>query len=101
MVTAYASMDVAANVLDSTRLLLLVVVACWLITDTCPAFAFCVAELLTLLLAAVTDLAFPGVHPAMLITLLLPFAVILPVLLPASWLFWRQTVGRAAPALRD
>jgi hypothetical protein len=94
-------MGVAAQWLDDTRLLLLVVVACWLVTDARPAFAFCVAELLTVLIAIVPDLAIPGIHPAMLMTLLLQFTIILPVLLPASWLFWRQTAGGTSPAMRN
>ena len=101
MVTAHDSYFVAAQWLDYTRFLLLVVVACWLVTDARPAFAFCVAELLTVLIAIVPDLAVSGMHPAMLMTLLLQFTIILPVLLPASWLFWRQTVGGTSPAMRN
>ena len=83
------------------RLLLAVVVVCWLVTDARPAVGLCVAQLLGVLLSSLYELAYPGfsgsLKIAMVMALLPQFAIVLPVLLPASWLLLRR---QKAPSLR-
>jgi hypothetical protein len=72
-------------------LLLVLVVVCWLITDARPAFALC----LTVLLGAVTSTLPTLVADESLMSwalefLLIVFAIVLPVLLPAAWLLLRR-----------
>lgn len=74
-----------------TRLLLTVVVVCWLVTDARPAFALCLAVLLGAVTDALEGLAFGSLVARMdLQFLLVQFAVVLPVLLPAAWLLLRR-----------
>ena len=74
-------------------LLLAAAVVCWLVTDTRPAFALCLAVLLVAALA-VLPVIFYGpstMAPASLkLFLLTQFAFVLPALLPTAWLLLRR-----------
>jgi hypothetical protein len=70
--------------------LLAVVVVCWLVTDARPAFALCLAVLLESVITTLPDLAFGGYLNVWLELLLIQFAMVLPVLLPAAWLLLRR-----------
>jgi hypothetical protein len=71
--------------------LLAVVVTCWLATDPRPAFALCLAVLLQVVMVTLPELAYgdPFLIPH-LEFLLIVFAIVLPVLLPAAWLLLRR-----------
>jgi hypothetical protein len=81
-----------------TLWLLAVVVVCWLVTDARPAFALCIAVLLESVLTILVDLAFDnpltpgqlGFFLSQLEFFLLVFTIVLPVLLPATWLLLRR-----------
>jgi hypothetical protein len=70
--------------------LLTVVVVCWLVTDARPALALCLAALLETVTSALSDLAFGGYLNVRLELVLIQFAFVLPVLLPATWLLLRR-----------
>ena len=72
-------------------LLLAVVVISWLATDPRPAFALCLAVLLQVVMITLPELVYgdPFLMPH-LEFLLIVFAVVLPVLLPAAWLLLRR-----------
>ena len=69
--------------------LLAVVVVCWLVTDARPAFALCLTVLLETMMVTLSPLAY-GVYFLNLKALLVAFAFVLPVLLPAAWLLFRR-----------
>jgi hypothetical protein len=69
--------------------LLAVVVVCWLVTDARPAFALCLTVLLETVMVTLSPLAF-GIYFLDLKALLVAFAFVLPVLLPATWLLFRR-----------
>jgi hypothetical protein len=71
-------------------LLLAVVVVCWLVTDARPAFALCLAVLVEGATTTLADLAFGDPFLIPLQFLLVMFAFVLPVLLPAAWLLLRR-----------
>jgi hypothetical protein len=71
-------------------LLLTAVVVCWLVTDARPAFALCVAVLLETVTSTLPRLAYADFLNVWLEFLLIQFAVVLPVLLPAAWLLLRR-----------
>jgi len=67
--------------------LLAVVVICWLVTDARPAFALCLAVLLGGVMLTLPDFFYDdGFLIAHLEALLVLFAIVLPILLPAAWL---------------
>ena len=72
-------------------LLLTVVAVCWLVTDARPAFALCLAVLLQVVVITLPELVYDDLfwidH---LEFLLIMFAIVLPVLLPAAWLLLRR-----------
>ena len=71
--------------------LLAVVVVCWLITDARPAFALCLAVLLGAVISTLPTLvADESLMSWALEFLLIVFAIVLPVLLPAAWLLLRR-----------
>jgi hypothetical protein len=72
-------------------LLLTAVVVCWLVTDARPAFALCLAVLWAVTVT-VPEFAYSGdgFLIANLKFLLLVFAFVLPVMLPAAWLLLRR-----------
>jgi len=70
--------------------LLAVVVVCWLVTDARPAFALCLAVLLGGVMVILPNLTYGGFLIAHLEALLVLFAFVLPVLLPAAWLLLRR-----------
>ena len=71
--------------------LLAVVVICWLVTDPRPAFALCLAVLLQVVMTTLPELVYgdPFLIPNLEFVLLM-FAIVLPVLLPAAWLLLRR-----------
>jgi hypothetical protein len=71
--------------------LLAVVVICWLVTDPRPAFALCLAVLLQVVMMTLPELVYgdPFLIPDLKF-LLIMFAIVLPVLLPAAWLLLRR-----------
>jgi hypothetical protein len=69
--------------------LLAVVVICWLVTDARPAFALCLTVLLEAVMVTLSPLAY-GISFLDLKALLVAFAYVLPVLLPAAWLLFRR-----------
>jgi hypothetical protein len=71
--------------------LLAVVVICWLVTDPRPAFALCLAVLLQVVMTTLPELVYgdPFLIPNLEFVLLV-FAIVLPVLLPAAWLLLRR-----------
>jgi hypothetical protein len=71
--------------------LLAVVVICWLVTDPRPAFALCLAVLLQIVMITLPELVYgdPFLIPN-LEFLLIMFAIVLPILLPAAWLLLRR-----------
>jgi hypothetical protein len=72
-------------------LLLAVVVVCWLVTDARPAFALCLAVLLGAVTSTLPALvADESLMSWALEFLLVVFAIVLPVLLPAAWLLLRR-----------
>ena len=71
-------------------LLLAVVVVCWLVTDARPAFALCLAVLLEAVITALPGLVYGDYLYARLEVLLVEFAIVLPILLPAAWLLLRR-----------
>ena len=71
-------------------LLLAVVVVCWLVTDARPAFALCLAVLVEGATTTLADRAFGDPFLIPLQFLLVMFAFVLPVLLPAAWLLLRR-----------
>jgi hypothetical protein len=75
----------------SALVLLAVVVICWLVTDPRPAFALCLAVLLQIVMITLPELVYgdPFLIPN-LEFLLIVFAVVLPILLPAAWLLLRR-----------
>jgi hypothetical protein len=74
-----------------TLLLLAVVVVCWLVTDARPAFALCLAVLLGAVTRTLPTLvADESLMSWALEFLLIVFAIVLPVLLPAGWLLLRR-----------
>ena len=70
--------------------LLAVVVVCWLVTDARPAFALCLAVLQGAVLIILPELTYGGFLIQELEILLIIFAFVLPVLLPAAWLLLRR-----------
>jgi hypothetical protein len=72
-------------------LLLTAVVVCWLVTDARPAFALCLAVLWAVTVT-VPEFAYSGdgFLIANLKFLLVVFAFVLPVMLPAAWLLLRR-----------
>jgi hypothetical protein len=71
--------------------LLAVVVICWLVTDARPAFALCLAVLLGGVMIILPDFFYDdGFLIAHLEALLVLFAIVLPILLPAAWLLLRR-----------
>ena len=70
--------------------LLAVVVVCWLVTDARPAFALCLAVLLEAVIGALPQLVYGDYLNVWLEFLLIQFAIVLPVLLPAAWLLLRR-----------
>jgi hypothetical protein len=70
--------------------LLAVVVVCWLVTDARPALALCLAALLETVTGFLSDLAFGDFLTARVELVLIQFALVLPVLLPAAWLLLRR-----------
>jgi hypothetical protein len=87
--------DLATYLEFDVLVVLAVVVVCWLVTDARPAFALCLAVLLQVVMTALIDLTFGS--PLGILTrleglesLLIWFAFILPVLLPAAWLLLRR-----------
>jgi hypothetical protein len=70
--------------------LLAVVVVCWLVTDARPALALCLAALLETVTGSLSDLALGDYLNVWLELLLIQFALVLPVLLPAAWLLLRR-----------
>ena len=70
--------------------LLAVVVVCWLVTDARPAFALCLAVLLGGVMVILSNLIYGGFLIAHLEALLVLFAIVLPILLPAAWLLLRR-----------
>jgi hypothetical protein len=70
--------------------LLALVVVCWLVTDARPALALCLAALLETVTGVLSDLIFGDYLNVWLDLLLIQFAFILPVLLPAAWLLLRR-----------
>jgi hypothetical protein len=72
-------------------LLLTAVVVCWLVTDARPAFALCLAVLWAVTVT-VPEFAYSddGFLIANLKLLLVVFAFVLPVMLPAAWLLLRR-----------
>ena len=73
-------------------MLLAAVVVCWLVTDARPAFALCVAVLMAGVTTALPDLVY-GDSQLMIVGLqflLVEFAFVLPILLPAAWLLLRR-----------
>jgi hypothetical protein len=79
----------ALEVLD-LLVLLAVVVVCWLVTDARPAFALCLAAVLETVTGALSNLAFGDYLNVWLELVLIQFAFVLPVLLPAAWLLLRR-----------
>ena len=72
-------------------MLLAVVVVCWLVTDARPAFALCLAVLLQAVTITLPELAYSDYFLIdHLESLLIVFAIVLPVLLPAAWLLLRR-----------
>jgi hypothetical protein len=71
--------------------LLAVVVICWLVTDPRPAFALCLAVLLQVVMTTLPELVYgdPFLIPNLEFVLIV-FAIVLPVLLPAAWLLLRR-----------
>jgi hypothetical protein len=71
--------------------LLAVVVICWLVTDPRPAFALCLAVLLQVVMITLPELVYgdPFLIPDLEFVLIM-FAIVLPVLLPAAWLLLRR-----------
>jgi hypothetical protein len=71
--------------------LLAVVVICWLVTDPRPAFALCLAVLLQVVMTTLPELVYgdPFLIPDLKFVLIM-FAIVLPVLLPAAWLLLRR-----------
>lgn len=71
--------------------LLAVVVICWLVTDPRPAFALCLAVLLQVVMMTLPELVYgdPFLIPDLEFVLIM-FAIVLPVLLPAAWLLLRR-----------
>jgi hypothetical protein len=70
--------------------LLAVVVICWLVTDARPAFALCLAVLLGGVMLILPTLTYGGFLIQELEALLVLFAIVLPILLPAAWLLLRR-----------
>ena len=72
-------------------MLLAAVVICWLVTDARPAFALCLAVLLGAVMIILPDFFYDdGFLIAQLKALLVLFAIVLPILLPAAWLLLRR-----------
>ena len=92
---------VLGPVLDSLELdvlvLLAVIVVCWLVTDARPAFALCLAVLLETVIATLPQLLYSNYLNPWLMLLLIQFAIVLPILLPAAWLLLRR---QKTPSLR-
>jgi hypothetical protein len=85
--------------------LLAAVVVCWLVIDARPAFGLCIAQLLTVPFGSMIQFTFPlallfthakvqfgmlAMLQSSLLQILLQFAFIPPVMLPAIWLLRRQ-----------
>ena len=81
-------------------LLLAAVAVCWLVTDARPAFGISVGYLLSVLQLTVLEFTFPEpreLQIANLMTFLLYVAIAAPVLLPATWLLYRQAATSRRP----
>ena len=99
VMAAHGSLVLERRLYEDALLLLALVVVCWLVTDARPAFGLCVAALMTALVGTLTQLARTGWldTPTFLEYLLIDFAIITPVMLPAAWLLLRR---QTAPSPR-
>jgi hypothetical protein len=69
--------------------LLAVVVACWLATDPRPAFALCLAYLVYIDTATLPSFVYGDTYGVLIRSALIS-AVVLPVMIPATWLLLRR-----------
>ena len=69
--------------------LLAVVVACWLATDPRPAFSLCLAFLLYMVMVTLPDLVYGDTYGVLIRSAVIS-AVVLPVMIPATWLLLRR-----------
>jgi hypothetical protein len=74
-----------------SQLLLAVVTVGWLIVDARPAFAFCLAQLVSTLLFSLCLFTLPGQPQSLLGFYLVELTVIGAITLAVGWLFRRQT----------
>ena len=82
-------------------LLLAVVVVCWLVTDARPAVALCLAVLLDAVINGLPVLVDGEYVYARVEVLLVEFAIVLPVLLPAGWLLLRPQQAPSPHPFRE
>jgi hypothetical protein len=96
----HASFSMQDRLSLDALLLLAAVAVCWLVTDARPAFGISVGYSLSVLQLMLLELAFPesrDLQIANLMTFLLRLAIAAPVLLPATWLLYRQAAASRRP----
>jgi hypothetical protein len=100
IVAAHGSFTKEEGLAQYALLLLAAVAVCWLVTDARPALGLSVGFLLpglrdVLMLRAAPEAG--DLHIADLLPLLLRLAIAAPVLLPATWLLYRQARASRRP----
>jgi hypothetical protein len=97
---AHGSLIMEDRLFLDALLLLAAVAVCWLVTDARPAFGISVGYLLSVLQLLLLELAFPEPRELLIprLMIFLPYlAIAAPVLLPATWLLYRQAATSRRP----
>jgi hypothetical protein len=97
---AHGSLIMEDRLFLDALMLLAAVAVCWLVTDARPAFGISVGYLLSVLQLMLVEFAFPEpreLQIARLMPFLLYLAIAAPVLLPATWLLYRQAATSQRP----